>query len=50
MVYADGSEYVGQWVKDKREGRGTMTWKTPEGVASYEGEWLNDFKSGHGRY
>ena len=32
-------KYEGDWVADKREGKGVMTW--PEG-AKYEGDWVAD--------
>jgi len=50
MVYADGSEYEGNWERDLRHGIGKMSWLTPEGKAFYEGEWQHDLKHGHGRY
>jgi len=24
--YADGSKYIGEWVEDKKEGKGVETW------------------------
>ena len=34
IVYASGNTYVGSWERDKKCGRGSMTWKTT-GVISW---------------
>jgi hypothetical protein len=39
MTEKDGSEYVGDWVKDVREGKGTHA--TSYGH-TYEGQWKED--------
>ncbi len=39
MLEKDGSEYVGDWVKDVREGKGTHA--TSYGH-TYEGQWKED--------
>lgn len=47
-TYKDGSVYQGEFNhKDKREGRGTMTW--PNGDR-YEGQWQKGFQEGEGTY
>jgi len=39
MLYASGSSYEGQWLKDKRHGQGKLI--LPSGKIS-EGMWFND--------
>ena len=36
MTYAGGERYEGNWVKDARNGKGTMTYNNGD---SYVGEW-----------
>ena len=45
MEWADGSLFEGEWVNNKRSGKGVLKTKTEE----YEGEWLNDAKHGTGK-
>lgn len=48
-VYAvNGDEYRGEWLNDKRHGRGFMKYSKTGGL--YEGEWKNDLKDGYGTY
>jgi len=39
-------EYTGEWVNDKKSGRGTMYFKNED---RYDGYWLNDLPHGEGR-
>ena len=39
-------EYTGDWVSDKRTGRGTMFFKNDD---RFDGYWLNDLPHGEGR-
>ena len=46
MIYPDTkSEYVGQWMLDKRHGPGVLTWADG---ATYVGEWKNGERDGTG--
>lgn len=46
MIYPDG-KYTGEWINDKRTGRGTVTLVDGE---EYTGQWLNDKYHGHGTH
>ena len=46
-VFASGSVYSGDFVKDKRTGYGIFTWSSGE---KYEGEFKNDLFNGQGTY
>lgn len=45
--FADGTEYVGEWVANQQHGRGTMRYASG---ASYVGEWRAGQKHGTGTY
>eukprot|EP00966_Prymnesium_polylepis_P316064 7302838-Prymnesium_polylepis.2 len=45
--YKSGSEYVGQWERDKRSGRGTYRYSCGD---VYEGEWRDGMYHGRGKY
>ena len=50
MVYEqshDFKDYVGEWVDDKRHGKGTANHKNG---GKYVGEFKNDMITGHGKY
>lgn len=47
FVFASGSVYSGDFVKDKCTGIGTFTWSSGE---KYEGEFKNGLFNGHGTY
>ena len=47
MLYAGGSQYEGQWFRNKRNGTGKMIYSNKD---IYEGEWLWDQKHGTGTY
>ena len=42
--YDSGSIYVGEWLGDKRDGKGVQTMKTGE---VYEGGWVDDKAEGY---
>ena len=44
MTYTNGSEYIGYWKNDKRDGHGSL--KTSQ--TFYVGDWQNDQKNGYG--
>eukprot|EP00039_Didymoeca_costata_P011951 m.170527 g.170527 ORF g.170527 m.170527 type:complete len:104 (+) comp15339_c0_seq1:416-727(+) len=46
LIYSDGSEYVGEFWKDKRHGTGVMMYADG---SKYEGEWKNDKRHGNGK-
>lgn len=46
-VDADGGKYVGEWVTNKREGRGTAYYSNG---SKYVGEWKADKEHGQGTY
>ena len=46
MHYPDGSKYEGAWLKDQKQGHGTMT--QADGKI-YTGEWKDDKKHGKGQ-
>lgn len=43
--YDNGDRYEGEWLNDKRNGRGKL-WYTQGDV--YDGEWIDDQRSGLG--
>lgn len=44
--YSNGNKYDGQWMNDRKEGRGVYTYLlTGE---KYNGEWWNGLKDGRG--
>lgn len=45
LKYPDGTEYVGEWSGNKRNGQGVCVYSDGE---KYEGEWLNDCINGEG--
>jgi len=47
LVFSSGSTYVGDFVKDKRTGRGVYTWSSGE---RYDGEFKNGVFEGTGSY
>ena len=47
MLYADGGQYQGDWINDRREGRGKMIYSNKD---VFEGEWYEDKNEGHGIY
>jgi len=48
LRYASGNLYEGEFVWDRKVGRGTMQWFTRN--QRYDGEWLNDQPHGQGEY
>lgn len=49
MVWPDGVEYVGQFVDNRREGHGKITWVDGR-WRSYDGEWKDGMQRGKGAY
>ena len=52
-VFTDGGRYEGQWIKDKRHGKGVFnvginTNERNKGILKYEGNWKNDKR--HGKF
>ena len=47
MIYADKSEYYGQWNNGKKEGEGMFIYPNKD---IYSGYWLNGKKHGQGTY
>lgn len=47
FVFSSGSTYVGDFVNDKRTGKGVYTWSSGE---RYEGEFIDGFFEGNGSY
>ncbi len=47
MIYNNGEEYKGNWINDKRKGKGIM--KYNYGNEIYDGKWKNDMKNGKGK-
>ena len=45
MKYSDESIFKGNFVDDKRVGKGVMTY--PDGTI-YDGDWVDDVKNGSG--
>ena len=48
MVYASGNQYLGQWVGDKKEGKGVMLWM--DRSETYVGWWRSDLCEGLGEH
>ena len=51
MTYTNGSEYIGHWRNDERDGHGTLrTYSASGGLLQtvYVGDWQNDQKNGYG--
>ena len=48
MRYKSGNSYEGDWVADKKCGRGVMVWKDVDEM--YLGEWENDLPHGYGEH
>ena len=48
----DGSRYTGEWIKDKKLGRGKMVWGASTQWAGdmYEGDYVDDMRTGQGVY
>lgn len=46
-IYADGSEYIGEWKNGLAHGRGKRTWE--EGKNYYDGEWTGGKMHGYGK-
>ena len=44
-TYSTGAVYEGEWIGDKRHGKGKMTWKDG---SFYEGEWKENEANGEG--
>jgi len=47
FVFADGSEYEGEWMHGLRHGIGIFKYKDG---GKYRGQWFNDLKHGQGRF
>ena len=47
-TYANGDQYTGNWINNKKEGRGVMIYK--QNGEKYEGQWKNSKKHGNGKY
>ncbi|CAN0438405.1 unnamed protein product, partial [Ascophyllum nodosum] len=48
MTYASGNTYEGDWVEDRKEGEGIMTWVHRR--ERYTGEWKADKQRGYGEH
>ena len=51
MIYTNGSEYIGYWKNDTRDGHGSLRTYSLERNALqtfYVGDWQNDQKNGYG--
>ena len=48
MLYANGDRYEGEWLADKKHGRGKYTHALTDDI--YDGEWVQDQKHGKGNY
>ena len=50
MTYKDGRVYSGDWVRDSRQGFGTLTFPGRKlgGVRQYAGDWSEDRREGFG--
>ena len=47
ITYADGDEYIGEWKKGKRHGKGEFVCK---GGSKYTGEYANGLMHGRGKF
>jgi len=48
-VYSvNGDEYTGEWLENKKHGKGTYKWK--ENGCLYDGDWKDDMRNGFGTY
>ena len=47
LIYEDGMKYEGEFVGNKKEGKGIFYW---DENTKWEGNWLNDKMSGEGIY
>jgi len=45
MTYPNGDRYEGDWVDQKRTGKGLYTWPTDE---RYEGDFYDNWRTGKG--
>ena len=48
MLYASGNSYEGEWLMDKKHGKGAMKWRKGEDV--YIGDWESDNQHGFGEF
>ncbi len=48
MIWDDGGYYNGDWVNNKRDGKGQMFYKN--GKIKYDGDFVNDKYEGKGKY
>ena len=46
MLYSNGDFFMGEWVEDRREGRGLHVFQD---MSKYEGEWKGDLIDGIGK-
>mmetsp|Transcript_56050 Transcript_56050/g.122544 ORF Transcript_56050/g.122544 Transcript_56050/m.122544 type:complete len:622 (+) Transcript_56050:90-1955(+) len=46
-TYPNGAVYTGEWIGEKRHGRGLQVWSDG---AKYEGDWVDDKAQGEGRF
>eukprot|EP01087_Luapelamoeba_hula_P006534 TRINITY_DN1660_c0_g1_i2.p1 TRINITY_DN1660_c0_g1~~TRINITY_DN1660_c0_g1_i2.p1 ORF type:complete len:888 (-),score=159.27 TRINITY_DN1660_c0_g1_i2:4-2667(-) len=50
MEYRDGSRFIGQWKRDRREGVGIWMANNPRArIQMYDGEWKDDRREGKGK-
>lgn len=47
FTYKSGSSYFGEWLNNKRNGKGVLTWKNGD---KYSGDHVNNLRSGYGTY
>ncbi|CAG9463944.1 unnamed protein product [Pedinophyceae sp. YPF-701] len=47
VFWVSGEQYRGEWVGNKKHGKGTMVYRNAD---KYEGDWEEDFRSGLGVY
>ena len=45
-LYSNGDSYEGEWIDNKRNGKGKYTWKDGD---IYEGDWVNNKRIGKGK-